>query len=559
MALDRSADSLLVFTSGDDGQALRTVDLDSFTASPPAPPSDAEMRLDALGSDSGGTFGVLRNDDDTIVLASEALDEPVELASSASASATGARGIPGERTWYVAGTDFSGSPDTATLWTYDEVTDSLGTPVELGAAGTPDHSVLSLAVDPVDDVAYALTFRDNDDAPQSYGITVVQDGPDAYVPLEYTYRAVALSPDGETLYATRSNTVTAFDAERLAEGEAESALDGVSVTDWVSALAVDDSGNVFVASEDGVVSAFATPAAPGDRTATPHSMSTTGFSASWDEGEYYWERDDNDPPYLYTVRDADGGVVERDTVWAQQLSVEDLTPGVRYTLEVQAPNGLQLSTATSIQVTTHGRYVTAPSAITIQGSLTVGSQLSVAATGAWEAGTEVSYEWYASDGESGGRIGEGPTFTLTASHLGLMISVGATGTKAGVAGLTVIGRAPGTVTNPPVVTPPAATPPVASTPAPPAALQKLKATKPKVTGPAKVGKTLTVSTGTWTKGAKLSYQWLANGKAIKGATGAKLKLTKALRGKKISVTVTGKKAGYTAATLTSGQTAKVRR
>jgi hypothetical protein len=53
-----------------------------------------------------------------------------------------------------------------------------------------------------------------------------------------------------------------------------------------------------------------------------------------------------------------------------------------------------------------------------------------------------------------------------------------------------------------------------------------KATKlPAITGTAKVGRTLTASHGTWTPSpTSYTHQWYADGKAIKGATEAKLLL-----------------------------------
>ncbi len=86
----------------------------------------------------------------------------------------------------------------------------------------------------------------------------------------------------------------------------------------------------------------------------------------------------------------------------------------------------------------------------------------------------------------------------------------------------------------------------------------LKSAKPKVAGTAKVGRTLTAKSGSWTKGTKLSYQWFVNGKKIAKATKRTLVLTKAHRGKRITVKVTGKKAGYTSVVKTSKKTAKVR-
>ncbi|HMS37072.1 MAG TPA: hypothetical protein PKA93_07925 [Arachnia sp.] len=64
--------------------------------------------------------------------------------------------------------------------------------------------------------------------------------------------------------------------------------------------------------------------------------------------------------------------------------------------------------------------------------------------------------------------------------------------------------------------------------------------------------------GTWKpKGVKLSYQWLRGGKSIKGATKSTYKVVKADVGKKLSVKVTGKKSGYKAVSKTSSaKTAK---
>ena len=86
----------------------------------------------------------------------------------------------------------------------------------------------------------------------------------------------------------------------------------------------------------------------------------------------------------------------------------------------------------------------------------------------------------------------------------------------------------------------------------------LASSKPKIKGKAKRGKKLRANPGAWTSGTKLTYRWLRNSKAIKGATKSTYKLTKKDRGKRISVRVTGKKAGYSTVTRTSKATKKVR-
>lgn len=83
------------------------------------------------------------------------------------------------------------------------------------------------------------------------------------------------------------------------------------------------------------------------------------------------------------------------------------------------------------------------------------------------------------------------------------------------------------------------------------------AATPVVKGTAKVGRTLSVKRGTWTAGTRFHYRWYANGKAIRGANGASLKLTASMRGKRITIAVTGSKSGYSTATQTSTSTARV--
>ena len=80
---------------------------------------------------------------------------------------------------------------------------------------------------------------------------------------------------------------------------------------------------------------------------------------------------------------------------------------------------------------------------------------------------------------------------------------------------------------------------------------------PKIVGDNKVGATLKVRTGTWDpRPVKLSYRWLNDGKAIKGATGKSYKLKKSDKGDRISVRVTGSKSGYETVIRTS-KTVKV--
>ncbi|ASN39670.1 hypothetical protein CGQ24_11995 [Arthrobacter sp. 7749] len=75
---------------------------------------------------------------------------------------------------------------------------------------------------------------------------------------------------------------------------------------------------------------------------------------------------------------------------------------------------------------------------------------------------------------------------------------------------------------------------------------------PKVSGTPKSGSTLKATAGTWApSGVTLKYQWKRDGKAIAEATKSSYKLTTADAGRKITLTVTGSKAGYKTVSKTS--------
>ncbi|MFZ0324905.1 MAG: hypothetical protein WAN48_12350 [Actinomycetes bacterium] len=70
-------------------------------------------------------------------------------------------------------------------------------------------------------------------------------------------------------------------------------------------------------------------------------------------------------------------------------------------------------------------------------------------------------------------------------------------------------------------------------------------TRPSVSGTAKPGNKLTCKPGAWTpKASSYSYNWLRNGKAIRGQTAKTYKVVRGDIGDKISCRVTAKRAGY---------------
>ena len=92
----------------------------------------------------------------------------------------------------------------------------------------------------------------------------------------------------------------------------------------------------------------------------------------------------------------------------------------------------------------------------------------------------------------------------------------------------------------------------------PVVLKKFtKAPTPTISGIVKVGKTLSAHHGTWQPVPTFSYQWLANGNPISGATRATFVIKAAQKGKRISVRVRGTKAGYVVTMRTSASTVRV--
>ncbi|HSV41430.1 MAG TPA: CHAP domain-containing protein [Nocardioidaceae bacterium] len=86
----------------------------------------------------------------------------------------------------------------------------------------------------------------------------------------------------------------------------------------------------------------------------------------------------------------------------------------------------------------------------------------------------------------------------------------------------------------------------------------LNLAKPAITGMAKVGDTLTASSGTWNPSdATIKYQWRANAVKIEGATAPTYALTPANLNQVMSVRVTASKTGYPTSSIITTPTAAV--
>lgn len=176
-------------------------------------------------------------------------------------------------------------------------------------------------------------------------------------------------------------------------------------------------------------------------------------------------------------------------------------------------------------------YAPAPSA---SGVAKVGSVLT-AKPGDWQpAPVALAYQWYRSGKAITGATKA--TYLITGADYGTTITVRVTGSRTGYPSITR--------TSPATVRVAAGT---------------LTAATPRITGTRKVGRSLTSKPGSWKPaGVTFSYQWYRNGKRISGATKATYKLTRASKGKRITVRVTGRKAGYAAIARTSARTTRVR-
>ncbi|WP_129789497.1 hypothetical protein [Promicromonospora panici] len=170
---------------------------------------------------------------------------------------------------------------------------------------------------------------------------------------------------------------------------------------------------------------------------------------------------------------------------------------------------------------------------TVSGTAQVGSTL-VAGTGTWSPEPMIiTYSWQANGAMIAGATNS--TLKVPASAVGKRITVRATGTR------------PGYPTKSMTSAPTAVVVPGA-----------FKAPQPTVTGTAKVGKTLTVSRGTWSPTpSSVKYVWKANGVTISTRTTNTFVVPASAKGRRLTVTVTGSSAGYTTKSVTSEQTAVI--
>ena len=160
---------------------------------------------------------------------------------------------------------------------------------------------------------------------------------------------------------------------------------------------------------------------------------------------------------------------------------------------------------------------------TLSGELAVGQTVEAV----WPDGTPESYAWLADGAVVAGATG--PAITLTSAQAKAVLEVQITGTAPDGSPVTVTSAS---------------------------RLRVATTGTPTVSGTTAVGSTVTASPGTWTYNTALTYQWLADGAPIPGATARTLVLTGAQSGRAIAVRVTGTKAGYQTLSRTSAVAAR---
>lgn len=227
--------------------------------------------------------------------------------------------------------------------------------------------------------------------------------------------------------------------------------------------------------------------------------------------------------------DVDGDLTSAITVDGQ---VNTAVPG-DYALTYSVSDKAGNTTKVTRTVTVLAGSLTATGSARISGIAKVGSVLTAIAP-AWSPTPAISYQWLLNGKPLAGKTSA--RLTVAPAYAGARLSVRIVGTRSGYASISQ--------TSASVLVSKA---------------NFSRTSRPKILGKAQVGRKLTVSTGRWSPAPAFRFRWYANGKVIKGATGTRLKLTKKLKGKRISVMLVATKAGYNTRTLTSGRTAAVKR
>lgn len=262
----------------------------------------------------------------------------------------------------------------------------------------------------------------------------------------------------------------------------------------------------------------ATPRISGTMT---FGQTLTGTVGEWDQGtvlSYQWKRN--------------GAEISGATGLTHSLTLADI--GTQITFAVTgAAAGYETTmrhSATTDPVQTATQVLTPTP--TVSGTTAVGNTLT-AASGAWDSGVTLSYQWLRNGTAILGATAS--SYQLVGADFETTVSVQVTGAKTG---FTTVTRAS------------AATPAIAV-----GTLNPLAAAI--ITGDPFVSAVLHAVASAWDALVVFTYQWFRGGSLIAGATNNTYTITSSDLGLKLTVSITGTKLGYTSMTKISAATARV--
>ena len=329
-------------------------------------------------------------------------------------------------------------------------------------------------------------------------------------------------------------------APALADAGRSTGRDGLTKVEF-AAEAVAALDNVLKANTS-VTHQFTTTPAPTVTGTAAAGSKLEGFWDAWSHNAnltFQWQADGQPiagaTSDTYTVTDADAGKQITFALTGSRPNYASVTK-VSAALAIPAP-ATQTATPTATPTPTPANpgtaFTTAPTP-KVKGTVKIGKTLK-AVPDTWKPAASLSYQWNADGAPIGGA--RKATFKLQPAQVGKKITVTVTGAKPGFASTAKTSVATKAV------------------PALP-----FKKGKPKVSGSAVVGKVLTAKAGAWSPkaGTVFSYQWFAQGVAIDGAITAKLTLTAAQSGKRITVRVSAAKLGYASASKVAKATKPVK-
>ncbi|KQX74819.1 CHAP domain-containing protein [Aeromicrobium sp. Root472D3] len=228
----------------------------------------------------------------------------------------------------------------------------------------------------------------------------------------------------------------------------------------------------------------------------------------------------------------------------------DGSPVAGATAKTFAPTSSMLGRSLSVQVSGYRsgspavRTVSAPAVVSpgtltstvapsVTGSAKVGQTLT-ASPGTWSRKDAVlTYQWFSGATAVNGATGS--TYAARSADAGRALVVQVTATRAGYTSATAVSRPTAAV----------------------AAGTLTRSSAPGISGTPRVGSPLTASPGSWSPTVTASYQWLAGGTAVSGATAQTFTPTSRQRGQTIRVRVTAKRPGFASRTATSSSTSAV--